>query len=496
MRSSLLGLLTVFMTAMLAGEPAHAVPVSGALVPQPTGSADTYLQVSAGAVHTLALRNDGTIAAWGDNVHGQCDVPALPVGLTYVEVAAGGYMGIDWNGGAEWTTGVSVARVSDGTIVQWGFVTDSVPALPFGLSYVEVAAGSAHILARRSDGSVVAWGSNDDGQCDVPVLPLGLTFSEISAGGSQWTLIDDTWAHPNFWGGPSGHSVARLSDGSIVQWGSATGSVPALPSGLGYVEVSTGGKHTVARRSDGSVVQWGRVSARVPVLASGLSYVSLDAGAVHTVAHVSDGTLRAWGENEFGQCNIPAPPSGLDFVEVSAGGCSSYISAIIGQWWLPYLPLAAHSVARLSDGSLVAWGDNTYGQCNVAAGALGTNHCLGIPNSSGEAARISAIGSESLAANDLVLNAVSLPDTPFLFFSGLGQNQAVFGDGYLCVSGNLVRIGIGGTASGGVASSMVDLPSSGITVPGTRYFQCLFRDPAAGSTGFNLSDSLKVTFTP
>ena len=48
-----------------------------------------------------------------------------------------------------------------------------MPALPGGLTYVEIAAGGHHTVARRSDGSVVAWGCNNYGQCNVPALPAG-----------------------------------------------------------------------------------------------------------------------------------------------------------------------------------------------------------------------------------------------------------------------------------------------------------------------------------
>jgi len=52
-------------------------------------------------------------------------------------------------------------------------------------SFVEVAAGRHHSVARRSDGSVVAWGGNWGGQCDVPPLPPGLSYVEV-AGGGGW----------------------------------------------------------------------------------------------------------------------------------------------------------------------------------------------------------------------------------------------------------------------------------------------------------------------
>src|SRR6188472_907431 len=109
------------------------------------------VEVAAGGQHTVARRVDGSVVAWGFNDYGQCDVPALSAGLSYVEVAAGAFH--------------SAARRSDGSVVAWGENASgqcNVPALPAGLSYVEVAAGDSYTLARRSDGSVVAWGNNSD----------------------------------------------------------------------------------------------------------------------------------------------------------------------------------------------------------------------------------------------------------------------------------------------------------------------------------------------
>src|SRR5262245_44258587 len=123
--------------------------------------AQSFVQVTASWLHTVAVRSDGNVVAWGSNYQGQCNVPPLPPGLSYVEVAAGNYQ----------SAGYTAARRSDGSVVAWGdnsYSQCNVPALPPSLSYVEVAAGGAHTLARRSDGSVVAWGWNGSGQCNVP----------------------------------------------------------------------------------------------------------------------------------------------------------------------------------------------------------------------------------------------------------------------------------------------------------------------------------------
>jgi len=159
--------------------------------------------------------------AWGLNDYGQCDVPALPPGLTYVEIAAGDdYFQI---------SGYTLARRSDGSAVAWGYF-NSVPPLPPGLSYVKVAAGAWHFLALRSDGKVVAQGDCSYGQCSVPPLPRGLTYVQIAAG--------------------EFHSVAIRSDGSVVAWGDnefGACNVPVLPEGLTYLEVAAGDSYTVAR---------------------------------------------------------------------------------------------------------------------------------------------------------------------------------------------------------------------------------------------------------
>ncbi len=57
-------------------------------------------------------------------------------------------------------------------------------------------------------------------------------------------------------------------------------------------------------------------------------------------------TVVAWGDNRSGQCNVP---SGLTNAIDVAGGFN-------------------FSLALKADGTVVAWGDNSYGQCDVPAG--------------------------------------------------------------------------------------------------------------------------------
>jgi hypothetical protein len=255
------------------------------------------------------------IVCAGANSSGQCNAPAAPAGVTEVEVAAG--------------TAHYLARRSDGSVVAWGDASSgkcSVPVLPAGLVYVQIAGGGEHSLALRSDGSVVAWGRNDYGQCNVPAFQPGLTCVEVAAG--------------------TFHSIARLSDGSVVAWGSnwyGETAVLPLPAPLTYVEIAGGYGATMARRSDGSVVAWGFYSFNliVPPLPPGVSYVEIAAGDAHRAARRSDGSVVVWGSNINGQWNVPPLPAGLAYSRIAAKG--------------------NRTIALRTDGVIVNWGNSLPG---------------------------------------------------------------------------------------------------------------------------------------
>ncbi|MBI1826403.1 MAG: IPTL-CTERM sorting domain-containing protein [Planctomycetes bacterium] len=94
-----------------------------------------------GADFSLAIRSDGTLAAWGDNTYGQINVPAG----TFTAVTAGYYH--------------SLAIRSDGTLVGWGRNDESQVDVPTG-TFTAVAAGGYHSLAIRSGPipTVSTWG--------------------------------------------------------------------------------------------------------------------------------------------------------------------------------------------------------------------------------------------------------------------------------------------------------------------------------------------------
>ena len=106
--------------------------------------------LAAGNEHTIGLRVDGTVAAVGSNLHGQCNVSEW---RDIVAVAAGNYHTIGLRG--------------DGTVVAVGNNAINRCNVSEWRDIVAVAAGVSHTVGLRGDGTVVAVGGNSDGQCDA-----------------------------------------------------------------------------------------------------------------------------------------------------------------------------------------------------------------------------------------------------------------------------------------------------------------------------------------
>lgn len=136
---------------------------------------------------------------------------------------------------------------------------------------------------------------------------------------------------------------------------------------------------------------------------------------------------------------------------------------------------------------------------------VGTPFCTSTPNSTGLPAWIEALGTTSLAADQLLLAGNQLPPQQFgLFFYGPGTQQVPFGNGFLCVhpgSTGLGRLPVEAANAAGRIVHRVDYtqPPSQATriLPGsTWHFQNWFRDPQAGGAKFDTSDALTLTFLP
>jgi hypothetical protein len=246
------------------------------------------IAVSAGAWHSLGLRANGRVIAWGNNENGQS---AVPLDLSnVVAIAAGGYHSL----------AVTVGK----HVVAWGENDSGQATPPGGLgNVIAVAAGMWHSLALGANGRVTAWGDSSHGQADVPA---GLdNVVAIAAGGN--------------------HSLALRANGTVAAWGENTDAEgmfvgqSKVPDGLNnVVAIAAGDYHSLAVRGDGTVVAWGDNSRNQTSVPTGLERVVAAAGGgSHSVVLKMDGSVRAWGNNLNGQCSVPLSVAGI--IGISAG---------------------------------------------------------------------------------------------------------------------------------------------------------------------------------
>ena len=332
----------------------------------------TYVQVSAGGRHSLALGSDGYVYAWGDNSNGR--------------------LGNN-------TTSPSYAPVR---VHDPGSPTDASK----GLQAIQVSAGSNHSLAVGSNGYAYAWGLNNYGQLGnnsyknsyAPVLVRDPNSFSDASKGLQAIQVS---------GGDS-HSLAVGSDGYAYAWGynSDYGQLgnnsyrnsyapvlvrdPSSPTdagkGLKALQVSAGVGHSLAVGSDGYAYAWGWNSSgqlgnnkssdsTFPVQvhnpnspsdsSKGLQALQVSAGFYHSLAVGSDGYAYAWGGNNNGQLGdnsryssyAPALVHDSSNPDDTSKGLKA-VQANAGFY---------HSLAVGSDGYAYAWGVNGSGQLGNGA---------------------------------------------------------------------------------------------------------------------------------
>lgn len=232
-----------------------------------------------------------------------------------------------------------------GRLVAWGWNEYGQCDVPAGDDYVAISAQFKHSLALKADGTVVGWGQNNHGQSDPPP---GNDHVAVAAGEL--------------------HSLALRSDGSIVAWGYNRSGQCDVPAGNDFVAIAGGHDHSLALRSDGTVVAWGNNDDGQCDVPAGNDYVAISAGFSYSLGLTSDRRIVAWGKTDSPFVTFRVP-SGTDFQAIAAGGF-----------------LRIHALALRADGSVVAWGDNTYGQSAVPAGnnyvtiAAGADHSLALRN--------------------------------------------------------------------------------------------------------------------
>ncbi|GIG59824.1 hypothetical protein Lfu02_41960 [Longispora fulva] len=324
--------------------------------------------VEAGHTHTLALLDDGTVLAWGDN------------------------------GGGRLGDGTATDRPHPTRVCAVSATTPCTTALA---RVRAISAGGSHSLAVLADGTVAAWGDNTYGQLgdgtttsrNTPVRVCAVVTSGPCAtflSGVAAVAASDT------------HSLALLTDGTVVSWGDntygrlgdgtdtiRTTPVPvcALSTGTpcaayltGVTRVDSDGNDSLALLADGTIAAWGDnfqgqlgdgtvTERRTPVRVCAVGTVApcdryltgvtaIAAGVIHNLA-VADGGVVGWGANPGGQLgdgttHYPATPVRTCAVGATAP-CDRFLTGATA------VSASGGSLA-IADGMALSWGQNSLGE--------------------------------------------------------------------------------------------------------------------------------------
>jgi len=192
---------------------------------KPNSSVTGVLGIAVGKRHCVAIKNDGTLIAWGDG-DGSGDQTNCPDGGVFgpwhfTKIAAG-----DWH---------NLAIRDNTKVVAWGSdyagQVSECPVTETG--FTEVSAGANHSVVIQN-GSIVCWGDNSHGQLGAPV---GSNFAKIAAG--------------------SHHTIALDANGTLYGWGDNSSGQIDCPEGTGYTAIAAGGDTSLAVKADGSIIVWG-----------------------------------------------------------------------------------------------------------------------------------------------------------------------------------------------------------------------------------------------
>jgi len=345
-------------------------------------SAASLFHVAA-KTHTIFQKLDGSIYSWGDNTNGQLgfdtvlpfrETPALVTTISGVKnIAAGNQF--------------SVALLNDSTVRAWGnndrgqlgngstaasYDPVQVVTASGALSGITaVAAGDDFAIALKSDGTVWAWGHNDLGQLGngsltdspfaVQVSGLGAGVTAISAGYNHSLVIDTDsaiWA----WGSNSNGQIGTGADPTSTAYYNTAAKI-----GIGEViSIAAGNRFSIAvrkERLDSIVYSWGINYSGQLALGNTTQYnnpqkignltgtMTVAAGFDHALAVKTDGSVWAWGSNDRGQLGSAAGAPSLSPVIVS--GISRVLAVSAG---------VKDSIALALDNNVWAWGANGLGQ--------------------------------------------------------------------------------------------------------------------------------------
>ena len=349
-----------------------------------TITVNAWAAVSCGQFHTMALKTDGTLWAWGDNSYGQLGLGSTAQKNSPTQVDPGS----TWKAvscGQDFTLAIK----SNGTLWAWG--DNSYGQLGLGSTaekksptqvgtasdWTAVSCGYVDTLAIQSNGTLWGWGNNGSGELglhnesetNTPTqVGSATTWTAVSCGNGYTLAIQSNgtlWASGDNDRGELGLGVPPDSTDTMTRVGSAATWTAVAVSGTDWYTLAIkGGALWACGHNDNYQLGLGSGNTSdktTPTqVGTASTWKAVSAGGGFNLAVRSDGSLWTWGSTTSGNL-------GLGHMDQTV---TSPTRVGTGSTWKAVSCGYEQTLALKTDGTLWACGDNFYGS-------------LGLGNSSG-----------------------------------------------------------------------------------------------------------------
>ncbi|KAI9714622.1 MAG: hypothetical protein M1828_001159 [Chrysothrix sp. TS-e1954] len=287
----------------------------------------------------------------------------------------------------------SVALTHDNRIVTWG-VNDH-GALGRDTTWAGAPTNDANADDDSSSSSSSEGGALNPLECtptaiDASAFPEDTVFTAVAATDSATFVLTDD-GHVYGWG------IFRSIDGPLgFSPGTRVAHTPTyIPTLTRITKLATGSNHVLALSQTGTVYAWGsgemnqlgrRIIERnrthgLEPRAFGLTrhYNDIGAGSEHSFAVHSDGRVLGWGLNNFGQTGVDSQ-IGEDNATVVK---PTAITSLAGRTISNVTGGNHHSIALDTDGQLLVWGRCENHALGLDLSALPTDEALVLRSGAG-----------------------------------------------------------------------------------------------------------------